>query len=181
MMIEAIGTHGIVCEGQTLDKIGDNKKKSIYRVIHAQAKLLIVNSVEREIIPTIIKLSTYYEIWTYLMVVPYYNIAIDVVGQMKTVFSIVGEKFDIIQPIGNLISLFETEWSTLASLTATSTSAFSKKFHSLLTDDEFKINILLTHLVSHILQVVDNITLREYKTFVEVKKKLLSTSLSSSN
>ena len=100
---------------------------------------------------------------------------------MKTVFSTVGEKFNITQPIGNFISLFETEWSTLASLTATSTSAFNKKFHSLLTDDEFKINVLLTHLVSHILQVVDNITLREYKTSVEVKKKLLSTSLSSSN
>ena len=100
---------------------------------------------------------------------------------MKTVFSTVGEKFDITQPIGNFISLFETEWSTLASLTTTSTSAFNKKFHSLLTDDEFKINVLLTHLVSHILQVVDNITLREYKTFVEVKNKLLSTSLSSSN
>ena len=92
-----------------------------------------------------------------------------------------GEKFNITQLIGNFISLFETEWSTLASLTATSPSAFNKKFHSLLTDDEFKINVLLTHLVSHIPQVVDNITLREYKTFVEVKKKLLSTSLSSSN
>ena len=96
-------------------------------------------------------------------------------------FSIVGEKFDIIQRIGNFISLFETEWSTLASLTATSTSAFNKKFHSFLTDDEFKINILLTYLVSYIPQVVDNITLREYKTFIEVTKKLRSTSLSSSN
>ena len=94
--------------------------------------------------------------------------------------SIVGEKFDIIQPIGNFISLFETECSTLASLPATSTSAFNKKFHSVLTNDEFKINVLLTHLLSHILQVVENITLREYKTFIEVTKKLLSTSLSSS-
>ena len=100
---------------------------------------------------------------------------------MKTVFSTVGEKFDITQPIGNFISLFKTEWSILASLTATSTSAFNKRFHSLLTDDEFKINVLLTHLVLYIPQVIDNITLRKYKTFVKVKKKLLSTSLSSSN
>ena len=100
---------------------------------------------------------------------------------MKTVFSTVGEKFDITQPIGNFISLFETEWSTLVSLTTISTPAFNKEFNSLLTKDEFKINVLFTHLVSHILQVVDNITLREYKTFIEVKKKLLSTSLSLSN
>ena len=142
---------------------------------------MIVSSVEREIISTIIKLPTCDEIWNYLKVAHYRDTAIDAVGQMKTVFSTVGEKFDITQPIGNFISLFETKWSTLASLTATSTSTFNKIFHSLLTDDEFKINVLLTHLVSHIPQVMDNITLREYKTFVEVKKKLLSTSLSSSN
>ena len=130
---------------------------------------------------TIIKHPTCHEIWNYLRAAHYRDSAIDAVAQMKTVFSTVGEKFDITQPIGNFISLFETEWSTLASLTATSTSAFNKEFHSLLTDDEFKINVLLTHLVSHILQVMDNITLREYKTFVEVKNKLLSTSLSSSN
>ena len=180
MMIEAIGAYGIVCEGQTQDEKANDEEKSLYRVIYSQVKLLIVNSVKREIIPTIIRLPTCYEIWIYLMAAHYRDIAIDAVGQMKTVFSTVGEKFDITQPIGNFISLFETKWSTLASLTATSTSAFNKKFHSLLTDDEFKINVLLTHLVSHILQVVDNITLREYKTFVEVKKKLLSTSLSSS-
>ena len=115
------------------------------------------------------------------MAAHYCDTAIDTVGQMKTVFSIVEEKFDITQPIGNFISLFETKWSTLASLTATSTSAFNKKFQSLLTDDEIKVNVLLTHFVSHILQVVDNITLRKYKTFDKVKKKLLSTSLSSSN
>ena len=181
VMIKAIGTHGIVCEGQILDEKADNEKKSLYRVIHSHAKVLIISSVEREIISTIVKLPTCHEIWNYLKAAYYRDTAIDAVGQMKTVFSTVGEKFDIIQPISNFISLFETEWSTLASLTATSTSAFNKKFHSLLTDDEFKINVLLTHLISHILQVVDNITLREYKMFIEVKKKLLSTSLSSSN
>ena len=92
-----------------------------------------------------------------------------------------GEKFDIIQPIGNFISPFETKWSTLTSFTATSTSAFNKIFHSLLTDNEFKVNVLFTYFISHILQVVDNITLKEYKTFVKVKKKLPSTSLFSSN
>ena len=151
MMIEAIGAHKIVCKGQTLEEKADDEEKSLYRVIHSQAKVLIVSSVEREIISTIIKLPTYHEIWTYLKIAHYCNTAIDAVGQMKTVFSTVGEKFDITQPIGNFISLFETKWSSLASLTATSTSTFNKIFHSLLTDNEFKINVLLTHFVSHIL------------------------------
>ena len=35
MMIEAIGAHRIVCEGQTLDKKADNEEKSLYMVIHS--------------------------------------------------------------------------------------------------------------------------------------------------
>ena len=35
MMIKAISTYGIVCEGQTLDKKADDKEKSLYRVIHS--------------------------------------------------------------------------------------------------------------------------------------------------
>ena len=50
MMIEAIGAQRIVCEGQTLDEKADDEEKSLYRVIHSQAKVLIVSSVEREII-----------------------------------------------------------------------------------------------------------------------------------
>ena len=33
IMIEAIGAHGIVCEGQTLDEKADDEAKSLYRVI----------------------------------------------------------------------------------------------------------------------------------------------------
>ena len=95
MMIEAIGAYGIVCEDQTLDEKADDEEKSLYRVIHSQAKVLIVSLVGREIISTIIKLPTCHEIWTYLKAAYYRDIAIDAVGQMKTVFSIVGEKFDI--------------------------------------------------------------------------------------
>ena len=35
MMIEAIGAHGIVCEGQTLDKTANDEEKSLYKVIHS--------------------------------------------------------------------------------------------------------------------------------------------------
>ena len=62
IMIKAIGAYGIVCEGQTLDEKANNEEKSLYRVIHSQAKLLIISLVEREIIPTIIKLPTCHEI-----------------------------------------------------------------------------------------------------------------------
>ena len=80
MMLEAIGAHGIVCEGQTLDEKADDEEKSRYRVIHSQAKVLIVNSVERAIISTIIKLPTCHEIWNYLKVAYYHDTAIDAVG-----------------------------------------------------------------------------------------------------
>ena len=80
MMIEVIGAHGIVCEGQTLDEKADDEEKSLYRVIHSQAKVLIVTSVEREIISTIIKLPTCYEIWNYLKAAHYRDTAIDAVG-----------------------------------------------------------------------------------------------------
>ena len=112
---------------------------------------MIISSVESEIIPTIIKLPTCHKIWNHLKAAFYHNTANDVVEQIKTEFSIVREKFDITQPIGNFISHFETKWSTLTSFTATSTSVFNKKFHFLLTDDKFKVNVLLTHLISHIL------------------------------
>ena len=80
IMIEAIGAHRIVCEGQTLDDKVDDEEKSLYRVIHSQAKVLIVNSVEREIISTIIKLPTCHEIWNYLRAAHYRDTTIDAVG-----------------------------------------------------------------------------------------------------
>ena len=80
MMIEAIGAYGIVCGGQTLDEEFDDEEKQLYRVIYSQAKVMIVNSVEREIIMTIIKLPTCYEIWNHLKAAYYRNIAIDAVG-----------------------------------------------------------------------------------------------------
>ena len=62
MMIEAIGAYRIVCEGQTLDEKSDDEEKLLYRVIYSQVKLLIISSVEREIILTIMKLPTCYQI-----------------------------------------------------------------------------------------------------------------------
>ena len=178
MVLEAIGALNIVCDGQELDDGASEDEKHYFKAIHSQARLLLVQSVEKEIKPSIIKIKSYSDIWTYLSTAFYRDTAIDAIGQMKTVFSSIGEKFDPSQAIGTFISLFETEWTSLSSLTSTATSNYFKLFHKLLSSDEFKRDVLLTHLIHHIPQIVDNITLREYKTFVEVKKKLLSTSLS---
>ena len=178
MVLEAIGALNIVCDGQELDDGASEDEKHYFKAIHSQARLLLVQSVEKEIKPSIIKIKSCHDIWTYLSTAFYRDTAIDAIGQMKTVFSSIGEKFDPSQAIGTFISLFETEWTSLSSLTSTATSDYFKLFQKLLSSDEFKRDILLTHLIHHIPQIVDNITLREYKTFVEVKKKLLSTSLS---
>ena len=80
IMIEAIGAHGIVCEGQTLDEKADNEEKLLYRVIHSQVKLLIVSLIEREIILTIIKLPTCHEIWNYLRAAHYHDTVTGALG-----------------------------------------------------------------------------------------------------
>src|SRR5258706_8235429 len=136
---------------------------------------------EKEIQLNIIKKKSCHEIWNHLKAAYYRGTPIDAIEQMRTVFSTVGDKYDSTQCIGDFISLYETEWTKPVSLTATSISAYNKDFHTLLSHDKFKTNVLLTHLVKHIPAVVDNLTLKDYKTFVETKKKLLSTSLSSSN
>ena len=109
MMLKAISAYRIICEGQTLDAKSDEEEKQLFRIIHSQAKLLIVNMVEKGIILTIIKITTCYEIGNHLKAAYYRDTAIDTVGQMRTVFSTVEEKYDVSQPIDTFISLFKTE------------------------------------------------------------------------
>ena len=103
MVLEAIGALNIVCDGQVLDDEATEDEKFLYKAIHSNARLLLVQSVEKEIKPTIIKIRSCHDIWTYLSTAFYCDIAIDAIGQMKVVFSSIGDKFDPAQPIGTFI------------------------------------------------------------------------------
>src|SRR5258705_8893519 len=108
MMLDVYGATLIVCKGQTLDENADAEEQQMYRAVHAQARLLIVNSTEKEIQLTIIKKRSCYEIWNHLKAAYYRDTPIDAIGQMRTVFSTVGDNYDATQPIGDFITHFET-------------------------------------------------------------------------
>src|SRR5258706_953829 len=49
MMLDVYGATLIVCEGQTLDENANTEEQQMYRAVHAQARSLIINSMEMEI------------------------------------------------------------------------------------------------------------------------------------
>src|SRR5258706_1290624 len=65
-VLKAIGALNIVCDGQELDDGASEDEKYYFKAIHSQARLLLVQSVEKDIKPSIIKTKSCYDIWTYL-------------------------------------------------------------------------------------------------------------------
>ena len=77
-----IGAANIVCDNQQLGEGADDEEKHLYKAIHSQARLLLlVQLVEKDIKPTIIKIKTCYEIWTHLRTAYCRDTAIDAIGR----------------------------------------------------------------------------------------------------
>src|SRR5258705_3219085 len=93
---------------------------------------------------------------------------------MHSLFTI-GSSFDSTQPVSDFIEKYESEWALLSTLSASGgESSYRNKLNDFLTCDEAKRDILLSILIPHMSNVIDNITTKQTMTFNEAKHRLSS-------
>src|SRR5258706_5742122 len=93
---------------------------------------------------------------------------------MHSLFTI-GSSFDSTQPVSDFIEKYESEWASLSTLSASSgESSYRNKLNDFLACDEAKHDILLSILIPHMSNVIDNITTKQIMTFNEAKHHLSS-------
>ena len=93
---------------------------------------------------------------------------------MHSLFTI-GSSFDLAQPISDFIETFESKQALLSTLSASGgESSYRNKLIDFLACDEAKSNILLSILILHMSNIINNITTKQTITFNEVKQHLSS-------
>src|SRR5258705_11717389 len=96
------------------------------------------------------------------------------VYQMHSLFTI-GSSFDSTQPVSDFIEKYESEWASLSTLSASGgESSYRNKLNDFLACDEAKRDILLSIVIPHMSNVIDNITTKQTMTFNEAKHHLSS-------
>src|SRR5258706_15309538 len=93
---------------------------------------------------------------------------------MHSLFTI-GSSFDSTQPVSDFIEKYESEWASLSTLSASSgESSYRNKLNDFLACNEAKRDILLSILIPHMSNVIDNITTKQIMTFNEANHRLAS-------
>src|SRR5258705_3202955 len=93
---------------------------------------------------------------------------------MHSLFTI-GSSFDSTQPVSNFIATYKSEWASLSTLSASGgESPYRNKLNDFLTCNEAKRDILLSILIPHMSNVIDNFTTKQTMAFNEVKHHLSS-------
>ena len=93
---------------------------------------------------------------------------------MHSLFTI-GSSFDSTQPVSNFIERFESECGLLSTLSMSGgESSYRNKLNDFLTCDKAKHDILLSILIPHMSNVIDNITTKQIMTFNEANQRLSS-------
>src|SRR5258706_4499231 len=93
---------------------------------------------------------------------------------MHSLFTI-GSSCDSTQLVSDFIEKYESEWALLSTLSASGgESSYRNKLNDFLACDEAKCDNLLSILILHMSNVIDNITTKQTMTFNEAKYRLSS-------
>src|SRR5258705_1519906 len=151
-----------------------NSDMEAYREIKSAAMIMIIQLISQQILAKCNRIHDPYELWTHLKSQYYSDSPYSFVHQMHSLFTI-GSSFDSTQPVSDFIEKYESEWASLSTLTASGgESSYRNKLNDFLACDEAKRDILLSILILHMSNVIDNITTKQTMTFNEAKHRLSS-------
>src|SRR5258705_2496474 len=154
------------------DGNSDNSDMEAYREIKSAAMIMIIQLISQQILAKCNHIHDPSELWTQLKFQYYSDSPYSFVHQMHSLFTI-GSSFDSTQPVSNFIEKYESEWASLSPLSASGgESSYRNKLNDFLACDEAKRDILLSLLIPHMSNVIDNITTKQTMTFNEAKQRL---------
>src|SRR5258706_14751658 len=151
-----------------------NSDMEAYREIKSAAMIMIIQLISQQILAKCNRIHDSFELWTHLKSQYYSDSPYSFVHQMHSLFTI-GSSFDSTQLVSNFIEKYESKWASLSTLSASGgESSYRNKLNDFLACDEAKRNILLSILIPHMSNVIDNITTKQTMTFNEAKYRLSS-------
>src|SRR5258705_451818 len=151
-----------------------NSDIEAYREIKSAAMIKVIQLISQQILAKCNRIYDPYELWTHLKSQYYSDSPYSFVHQMHSLFTI-GSSFDSTQPVSDFIETYESEWASLSTLSASGgESSYRNKLNDFLACDEAKRDILLSILIPHMSNVIDNIITKQTMTFNEAKHHLSS-------
>src|SRR5258705_1705604 len=172
MIFKTTGLYDIAVLGSLCPD--SNSNMEAYREIKSAAMIMIIQLISQQILAKCNRIHNPYELLSLLKSQYYSDSPYSFVHQMHSLFTI-GSSFDSTQPVSDFIEKYESEWASLATLSASGgESSYRNKLNGFLACDEAKCDILLSILIPHMSNVIDNITTKQTMTFNEAKHRLSS-------
>src|SRR5258705_6269380 len=172
MIFKTTGLYDVAVLGTSCSD--GNSDMEAYREIKSAAMIMIIQLISQQILAKCNRIHDPYELWTHLKSQYYSDSPYSFVHQMHSLFTI-GSSFDSTQPVSDFIEKYESEWASLSTLSASGgESSYRNKLNDFLACNEAKHDILLSILIPHMSNVIDNITTKQTITFNEAKHRLSS-------
>src|SRR5258706_7461312 len=151
-----------------------NSDMEAYREIKSAAMIMIIQLISQQILAKCNRIHDPYKLWTHLKSQYYSDSPYSFVHQMHSLFTI-GSSFDSTQLVSNFIEKYESEWASLSTLSASGgESSYRNRLNDFLACNKPKRDILLSILIPHMSNIIDNITTKQTMTFNEAKHHLSS-------
>ena len=175
MIFKAVGLYDVVVNGAKPINGDSNDDWKAYNEIVSEAVVVLVRVVTKPIMTIIGRIRDPHQIWRHLRAQYYSDTAYSFVHKLHVLFTL-GSTYDSSKPIGEFIETFETEWAMLEQLaTSSSGSSGTNSYpNTFLACDEAKRDILLSALIPHMENIIDNISTKSDMTFAEAKSRLIS-------
>src|SRR5258705_5831906 len=172
MIFKTTGLYDVAVLGTSCPD--SNSDMEAYREIKSAAMIMIIQLISQQILAKCNRIHDPYKLWTHLKSQYYSDCPYSFVHQMHSLFTI-GSSFDSTQPVSDFIEKYESEWASLSTLSASGReSSYRNKLNDFLACDEAKRDILLSILILHMSNIIDNITTKQTMTFNEAKHHLSS-------
>ena len=179
IIFKAVGLFKVIMNGAKPRNGDSHAEWDAYNEIVSEAIVILVQVVSKPIMTIIGRIQDPYLIWIHLRTQYYSDTAYSFVHKLDTLFSL-SSSYDANKSISEFIETFENEWAALEQLaTSTSTassgaSLYRRRFNAFLSCDKAKRDILLSSLILHMENIIDNISTKADMTFTEAKSRLMN-------
>ena len=86
---------------------------------------------------------------------------------------VTGSQYNSFKPISVFIDKFETQWALLQQLSTSGTTSYRQILNQFFTCDEAKQDALLSMLIPHMSNIIDNISTKPMMSYAEAKQRLI--------
>ena len=175
MVFESTGLYKVVIEGAQLPIDSTEQEESAFTEIKSTAMILFISLISQSIYSQYSRIRDPHQLWKHLKTSLYSDTAFSFVHQINSLFSLESQ-FTTSKLLIEFSNRFEAEWALLTQLSLSGTTPYRIKMKEFLECDEPKHDILLSILIPHMANVVDNITTKDSMLYEEAKQRIMSVS-----